>query len=413
MSSKSRLYRVVVVVVLITLVWFAHPLPTGYYLWKADRQMRNGSVSVRTAAIDTLEIVVWKSMRGGDADTAFEALEDVIFIEFRNGRQAQQLRPSFWLRVARIALAAEEFWRAADAAQQYLDLVDESDGQYLEVVELLEEAFKGRREQIIADEGKWIEAYAGLRRRLLVERVEFEGAFADALASGGRGPEMVVIPAGTLVPPGACRIGDEEAPPVEIESPIAVSRHEVTFAEWDMCASAGGCGGYWPEDRGWGRGDRPVIDVSWRDARAYTAWLSSETGNAYRLLKDVEWEYAARAGTKTRFPWGDDHHRNLSNCKNDWCDDQWRHTAPVASFPANAFGLYDMHGNVQEMVEYTCGDPDIEAQRMKCNVGASAGQSWNDMAGGIFAGSKRCDDWRTHYRGFRVARTLGRQISPA
>ncbi len=119
------------------------------------------------------------------------------------------------------------------------------------------------------------------------------------------------------MPPGACRIGDEEVPPVEIESPIAVSRHEVTFAEWDMCASAGGCGGYWPEDRGWGRGDRPVIDVSWRDARAYTAWLSSETGNAYRLLKDVEWEYAARAGTETRFPWGDDHHRNLSNCKND------------------------------------------------------------------------------------------------
>ena len=78
----------------------------------------------------------------------------------------------------------------------------------------------------------------------------------------------------------------------------------MTFAEWDACVAEGGCGGYKPEDQGWGRGDRPVINVSWDDAKAYVAWLSKKTGATYRLLSEAEREYAARAGTTTPFWWG-------------------------------------------------------------------------------------------------------------
>ena len=106
-----------------------------------------------------------------------------------------------------------------------------------------------------------------------------------------------------------------------------------------------------PGDQGWGRGGRPVIHVSWEDATAYAAWLSEETGEEYRLPSESEWEYAARAGTTTRYTWRDDIGRNRSNC--DGCGGRWDdedRTAPAGSFAANAWGLHDVHGNVWEWV---------------------------------------------------------------
>ena len=146
--------------------------------------------------------------------------------------------------------------------------------------------------------------------------------FRDALRSGGEGPEMVVIPAGRfrmgcLSNDDACR--DDEKPVREVViASFALSKHEVTFAQWDACVSGGGCGGHRPEDVGWGRADRPVVNVSWEDAQSYVSWLSRQTGEEYRLPTEAEWEYAARAGTTTKYSWGNEIGKNRANCRRLW-----------------------------------------------------------------------------------------------
>ena len=121
-------------------------------------------------------------------------------------------------------------------------------------------------------------------------------------------PEMVVVPAGSFMmgsPASEEGRDDDEGPPhrVTLRS-FALGATEVTFDEWEACVRGGGCNGYRPRDWGWGRGSRPVIMVSWEDAQAYASWLSAETGAAYRLPSESEWEYAARAGTTTPFHTG-------------------------------------------------------------------------------------------------------------
>lgn len=136
---------------------------------------------------------------------------------------------------------------------------------------------------------------------------------------------------------------------VVISKSFAMSKYEVMFAEYDVFARA--TNRSLPNDEGWGRDNRPVINVSWEDAKAYANWLSIETGRRYRLPSEAEWEYAARAGTTTKFAWGNRIGKNKANCFG--CGSQWdnKKTAPVGSFQANQFGLYDMHGNVYEWVE--------------------------------------------------------------
>ena len=119
---------------------------------------------------------------------------------------------------------------------------------------------------------------------------------------------MVVVPAGTFTmgsPPSEPGRSSDEGPQhkVTIANPFAVGKFEATFDQWDACVSGGGCRGYRPDDAGWGRGRRPTIKVSWDDAKAFVTWLSTATGKPYRLLSEVEWEYAARARTTTRYSW--------------------------------------------------------------------------------------------------------------
>ena len=145
---------------------------------------------------------------------------------------------------------------------------------------------------------------------------------------------------------------------------LAVSKFAITFEEWDACVAEGGCNGYLPRDEGWGRGKHPAINISWQDAKAYVTWLSHKTGVSYRLLTDNEWEYAARAGTSTAYYWGDKAGKNLANC--DGCGSPWdnQSTAPVGSFAPNAFGLYDMLGNVWQWVEDASG-PEGEQRALR------------------------------------------------
>jgi formylglycine-generating enzyme required for sulfatase activity len=162
---------------------------------------------------------------------------------------------------------------------------------------------------------------------------------------------MMVVPSGSFTmgsPTAEPSRANNEGPQhkVTIGRQFALGQFELTFDEWDACVAAGGCSGYKPSDTGWGRGRHPVINVSWDDAKAYVAWLSRMTGKTYRLLSEAEYEYATRAGTTTRYPWGDDVGNNNANC--DGCGSQWgnKQPAPVGSFPPNKFGLYDMVGNV-------------------------------------------------------------------
>ena len=187
--------------------------------------------------------------------------------------------------------------------------------------------------------------------------------FRDALKDGGEGPEMVVLPTGRFWRGDSVGGGEANEKPVRavtITRPIAMGKYEVTFAEYEQFAAATGANR--PDAQGWGRGNRPVINVSKEDAQAYSAWLSAQTGKRYRLPSEAEWEYAARAVTSTaerstRYSWGDEIGRNRANCGD--CGSEWdakRKTAPVGSFAANAFGLHDMHGNVDEWVEDCYGD---------------------------------------------------------
>ena len=242
--------------------------------------------------------------------------------------------------------------------------------------------------------------------------------FRDTLRSGGTGPEMVVIPGGSFrmgcVSGVDCRDREKPVHKVTIPQSLAVGKYEVTFAEWDACVSAGGCGRR-PDDEGWGRGRRPVVNVSWDDAQAYLRWLSSQTGAEYRLLSESEWEYAARAGSSTAYSWGNEIGSGRANC--DGCGSQWdlSQTAPVGSFSPNAFGVHDMHGNVCEWVQ-DCwngshsGAPQNGSawQSGECSLRVLRGGAWNFRPRSLRSASRLTIHSLNgfYYNGFRVARTL-------
>jgi formylglycine-generating enzyme required for sulfatase activity len=159
-------------------------------------------------------------------------------------------------------------------------------------------------------------------------------------------PELMRLPGGVFAMGSpATEAGHRawEGPQRDVTiAPLAIGIREVTFGEWEACVAAGGCGNYTPTDRGWGRGARPVIMVSWNDAQGYVGWLSKKTGKSYRLPTEAEWEYAARGGTRTAYWWGD---------RFETARAPTGKTAEVGSGEANGFGLHDVTGNVAEWVE--------------------------------------------------------------
>lgn len=226
-------------------------------------------------------------------------------------------------------------------------------------------------------------------------------------------PRMVVVPSGSFVmgaPPDEMFSQDERPQHQVNVRRFAAGKFEVTFDQWAVCVSRGGCiSNPAPNDQGWGRGNRPVINVSWNDAQEYVRWLSRETHQPYRLLTESEWEYAARASTTTSYYTG----AAISASQVRFNSSS---TVPVGSYPSNPFGLYDMSGNVWEWVEdcfassYTGLPVDGSAWAPSaCSERVARGGGWGGMEPFAVRSAIRAHnnaDQRWEARGFRVARPL-------
>jgi formylglycine-generating enzyme required for sulfatase activity len=240
--------------------------------------------------------------------------------------------------------------------------------------------------------------------------------------------EMVVVPAGSFMmgsPASELNHDWDEEPQhlVTFAKPFAAGRLAVTFDEWDACVADGGCNDYKPKDQGWGRGRRPVINVSWDDVKAYVKWLSDKTGKAYRLLSEAEREYVTRAGTKTPFWWGSSISTSQANYDGYFTygggsKGEYREkTVPVDSFKPNPWGLYQVHGNVHDWVEdcwrdnYEGAPADGSAWVAEGCIGhVVRGGSWD--AGPRFLRAAHRDE---HFAGSRfsvVGFRLGRTLTP-
>ena len=231
-------------------------------------------------------------------------------------------------------------------------------------------------------------------------------------------PLMVVVPPGEFMmgSPASEKgryVNEDGQHKVSIAAPFAVAKFELTFDDWDACVAVGGCEPV--SDSGWGRGSRPVINVTWLEARQYAAWLATMTGKDYRLLTEAEWEYAARGGTSTAHSWGEEIGKANANCIG--CGSQWdnKRTAPVGSFAANAFGLHDMLGNVWEWVEdcfqdnYDGAPADGRARTAgDCADRVIRGGSWSSNPNILRSANRSADTTVTRYSylGVRIGRTL-------
>jgi formylglycine-generating enzyme required for sulfatase activity len=176
------------------------------------------------------------------------------------------------------------------------------------------------------------------------------GVFKDKLASGGFGPEMVWIPAGTfeMGSSGSSRHTEERPRHTVKVSRFAISRYEVTIAQYEKFAKA--TGRPMPDTLYMEKETHPVVFVSWDDAFYYTKWLSEQTGKKYRLPSEAEWEYAAGAGRTSPFWWGFDEQPNMAHCFGCGTGLDPRRPTRTGSFQPNPFGLYDTAGNVAEWV---------------------------------------------------------------
>ena len=256
-----------------------------------------------------------------------------------------------------------------------------------------------------------------------------------------RCPDMVVVPAGEFVMGSSkAESGHTDEKPqhtVRFAEPFGVGKYEVTFEQWDACTAAGRCPT--AADDGYGRGNYPAINVSWTDAQGYVAWLSEATGRSYRLLSEAAFEYAVRAGTQTPWFWGEapDSWGSRSACEyanthdeagkqahpmyvwsHHQCNDSYGENAPVGKYKPNAFGLYDMSGNVREWVadchqagyEGAPTDGSVRAHSGACEKRVVRGGAWVDGPSTSRSAYRyaEAENFRNYQVGFRVACDLKR-----
>ena len=237
-------------------------------------------------------------------------------------------------------------------------------------------------------------------------------------------PEMASLPAGRFSmgsPASEPARQSTEGPRVDVTfaKGFAMSAREVTFAQWEACVADGGCRGYAPYDSGWGRNDRPVIGVSYQDAEAFAAWLTAKTGVQYRIPSEAEWEYGARAGSETAFSFG----RVISTDEANFNGDHAygveggvnrAQTTPAGSFAPNAYGLYDMHGNVWEWTADCWSESHQESaengavSQGSCDRRVLKGGAWNTGGWRLRAAHRiaKTQSAREYDNGFRVVRDL-------
>ena len=282
---------------------------------------------------------------------------------------------------------------------------------------------------VLLDGKTWAQAQAELERN----RQEAEASIRKLPE------EMVSIPAGKFRM-GSRKGYDDEKPVRRVTVPaFKLGKYEVTVSQFsgfveatgyrtDAEQNTGGDAGCfsgqpdgnwdWIEGRSWRnpgypvQGGQPVVCVSWNDTQAFIKWLNGKTNGNYRLPTEAEWEYAARAGSKTKYSWGDDIGNNRANCDNSYCGDSWEYTAPVGSFPANAWGLHDMHGNVLAWVQDCWNDnykgaPKDGSARTSgdCRVRVLRGGAWNSTARYLRSANRLRNDRTTRFNsiGFRLA----------
>ncbi len=416
--------------------------------------------------VDRYMVQVDRQVGNNQYAAALRTLDLVLELQETSGLE---LPESFWMKRAEVAMGAGDPAEAITSVSRHLETAGRDADHYVEALELLDQAVEqacspermteslGSVQTCLAlgadpngadEDGRTTLDWAGERgdpaiRTALLE-AGADSAVAAAAAQSRPGmvfrdcsacPEVVVVPAGSFMmgsPASEEDRWDEVGPRhrVTIGYSFAVGVYEVTFAEWGACVRAGACGRYRPEDEGWGRGRRPVINVSWEDAQEYVRWLSRETEADYRLLSEAEWEYVARAGTETARYWGASElgqcrHGNgydrTGDAKHDLggtavgCSDGYADTAPVGSYQPNAFGLYDVLGNVYEWTEdcwngdYSGAPADGAAWRTgDCTLRVLRGGSWFIGPRGLHSAIRvrYLAGRRDFYNGFRVARTM-------
>jgi formylglycine-generating enzyme required for sulfatase activity len=225
--------------------------------------------------------------------------------------------------------------------------------------------------------------------------------------------ELVVVPAGEFQMGSNAKPAEAPIHKVTIHKDFAIGRREVTFAEWDRCVAAGGCK-YSPPNPAWGRGNEPVTNISWDDAKEFVAWLAKTTGKPYRLPTEAEWEYAARGGSTTPYSWGKDIGTGRAQCADCGVSETGK-PAVVGSFRPNAFGLYDTSGNAAEWIE-DCWNPSYRGAPSDGSAWTTGDCSLHVLRGGSFADKavtlrssarfRYDEDVRYYANGLRVARDV-------
>ena len=377
--------------------------------------------------------------------------------ELKRQRQAEEAERQAELERQRIAKAIDEHWTAFETAMQAQDLYKAA-GILVQIRELnpdepglaageqrLAELERQLIKQVIKEH--WVTFEAALEaedldgaqnilaqiRNLdpetlgLVENAQRLADARQTVLEREYAGEMVSVPSGTF------RMGDlsgdgydDERPAHSVTVPaFRIGKYEVTFTQWDACVANGGCGGYRPDDKGWGRGNRPVMNVTWDDVQGFINWLNDKTGGRFRLPTETEWEYAVRAGSTTKYHFGSsesqlcryanhaDDSTDYSNRNKACSDGIGKRTAVVGRYQPNSYGLHDMHGNVWEWVEDCWNDSYVGAPNDgrvwtsgDCDQRVSRGGSWlntpRDVRSTVRLGDSRSN--RANGQGFRLAR---------